>query len=131
MNVFGRLDLINLPANSRLVARYNYVSADQDVFGFAMKYNNNLLGQLWSNFRQHARESVVGDGARYAAQMVLLLVQRLDRSAEFEAKFKHDNAELLYLCRQVVRRFEQAHELLDMQTAVEELESMLYEKEAE
>ncbi|MGH7616761.1 MAG: carboxypeptidase regulatory-like domain-containing protein, partial [Gemmatimonadaceae bacterium] len=32
-NLFARIDLINLPANSRLVARYNYAKADQDVFG--------------------------------------------------------------------------------------------------
>jgi hypothetical protein len=31
-NFFGRLDLINLPASSRLVARYNYVDAQQDIF---------------------------------------------------------------------------------------------------
>ncbi len=31
-NFFGRLDLINLPAASRLVARYNYVNAQQDIF---------------------------------------------------------------------------------------------------
>jgi hypothetical protein len=41
VNVFGRLDLINLPSNSRLVARYNYVSADQDVFG---NRSNTRLG---------------------------------------------------------------------------------------
>ena len=32
-NFFGRLDLINLPANSRLVMRYNYAGAKQDVIG--------------------------------------------------------------------------------------------------
>jgi hypothetical protein len=32
-NVFARFDLINLPANSRLVARYNYAGANQDVAG--------------------------------------------------------------------------------------------------
>ena len=32
-NVFARLDLINLPANSRLVARYNYAGANQDIPG--------------------------------------------------------------------------------------------------
>ena len=31
LNLFARADLINLPGNSRLVARYNYVSAKQDV----------------------------------------------------------------------------------------------------
>jgi hypothetical protein len=31
-NVFARLDLINLPASSRLVARYNYVQGQQDIF---------------------------------------------------------------------------------------------------
>jgi hypothetical protein len=30
-NLFARVDLINLPASSRLVARYNYVDARQDV----------------------------------------------------------------------------------------------------
>jgi len=30
-NMFARFDVLNLPANSRLVARYNYVSAKQDV----------------------------------------------------------------------------------------------------
>jgi hypothetical protein len=31
-NVFARVDLINLPASSRLVARYNYVDGQQDIF---------------------------------------------------------------------------------------------------
>lgn len=30
-NMFARVDLINLPASSRLVARYNYVNAQQDI----------------------------------------------------------------------------------------------------
>jgi hypothetical protein len=30
-NLFARLDLINLPKNSRLVARYNYVDGQQDI----------------------------------------------------------------------------------------------------
>src|SRR6266566_7351160 len=30
-NMFARLDLINLPKNSRLVARYNYVDGQQDI----------------------------------------------------------------------------------------------------
>ncbi|MGH7602387.1 MAG: carboxypeptidase regulatory-like domain-containing protein [Gemmatimonadaceae bacterium] len=30
-NMFARFDLINLPASSRLVARYNYVNAQQDI----------------------------------------------------------------------------------------------------
>src|SRR5262249_40539000 len=33
LNMFARVDVVNLPANSRLVARYNYVNAKQDVFG--------------------------------------------------------------------------------------------------
>lgn len=32
-NLFARIDFVNLPANSRLVTRYNYVSAKQDVAG--------------------------------------------------------------------------------------------------
>lgn len=31
-NMFARVDLINLPVNSRLVARYNYVDGQQDIF---------------------------------------------------------------------------------------------------
>jgi len=31
-NFFGRLDFLNLPANSRLVARYNFAGAETDVF---------------------------------------------------------------------------------------------------
>lgn len=31
-NFFGRIDVLNLPANSRLVARYNYAGAETDVF---------------------------------------------------------------------------------------------------
>ena len=31
-NMFARFDFVNLPFNSRLVARYNYVNAQQDVF---------------------------------------------------------------------------------------------------
>ncbi len=64
-NMFARFDLINLPANSRLVARYNYVSADQDVFGqrttsrLGLSNNgyqiddgtNSGLAQLFSNFQ--------------------------------------------------------------------------------
>ncbi|MDQ6769499.1 MAG: TonB-dependent receptor [Gemmatimonadota bacterium] len=63
-NMFGRLDLINLPANSRLVARYNYVNAQQDIFSRSISgrlqlsnngYNfssitNSYLTQLFSGF---------------------------------------------------------------------------------
>jgi hypothetical protein len=31
-NMFARVDLINLPVSSRLVARYNYVDGQQDIF---------------------------------------------------------------------------------------------------
>ncbi|HEY8852616.1 MAG TPA: carboxypeptidase regulatory-like domain-containing protein, partial [Gemmatimonadaceae bacterium] len=43
-NMFARLDLINLPLSSRLVARYNYVDAQQDVFSrspFRVNLSNN------------------------------------------------------------------------------------------
>ena len=63
-NLFARIDLVNLPSNSRLVARYNYVKADQDVFGnrsnsrLGLSNNgytisnstNSGLAQLFSNF---------------------------------------------------------------------------------
>lgn len=61
-NVFARLDLINLPASSRLVARYNYVNAQQDIFSRSPTrlnlsnngYNfrsttNSYLAQLFSS----------------------------------------------------------------------------------
>ncbi|HCU13231.1 MAG TPA: hypothetical protein DGB72_13995 [Gemmatimonadetes bacterium] len=43
-NMFARLDLINLPLSSRLVARYNYVDGQQDVFSrspFRINLSNN------------------------------------------------------------------------------------------
>jgi hypothetical protein len=61
-NMFARVDLINLPVNSRLVARYNYVDAQQDIFSRSATrlnlsnngYNfrsttNSYLTQLFSN----------------------------------------------------------------------------------
>jgi hypothetical protein len=63
-NMFARLDLINLPHNSRLVTRYNYAKAEQDIFGNRSNtrlglsnngYNfqsvtNSGLAQLFSDF---------------------------------------------------------------------------------
>jgi Carboxypeptidase regulatory-like domain len=61
-NVFARLDLINLPRSSRLVARYNYVDGQQDVLSRSPTritlsnngYNfrsttNSYLAQLFSS----------------------------------------------------------------------------------
>lgn len=48
-NLFARLDLINLPVSSRLVARYNYVDAQQDIFS---RSNSRLnLSNNGYNFR--------------------------------------------------------------------------------
>jgi len=48
-NLFARLDLINLPVSSRLVARYNYVDAQQDIFS---RSNTRLnLSNNGYNFR--------------------------------------------------------------------------------
>jgi hypothetical protein len=65
-NIFARFDLINLPASSRLVARYNYVNAQQDILsrsptvlslsnnGFNFKsVTNSYLTQLFSNFNNN------------------------------------------------------------------------------
>jgi hypothetical protein len=62
-NLFARLDLVNLPASSRLVARYNYVNAQQDILSRSPTvlslsnngYNfrsvtNSYLTQLFSTF---------------------------------------------------------------------------------
>jgi hypothetical protein len=61
-NFFGRIDFIDLPMNSRLLARYNYASAEVDVFsrtqsafkGTSNAYNfqsttNSGLAQLFTN----------------------------------------------------------------------------------
>jgi len=62
-NMFARFDLVNLPHNSRLVTRYNYVDAQQDIFSRSNTrlnlsnngYNfrsvtNSELAQLFSDF---------------------------------------------------------------------------------
>jgi hypothetical protein len=62
-NMFARFDLVNLPHSSRLVTRYNYVDAQQDVFSRSNTrlnlsnngYNfrsvtNSGLAQLFSDF---------------------------------------------------------------------------------
>ena len=62
-NFFGRIDVLNLPGNSRLVARYNYAGAETDVFSrfsnsfkaTSNAYNfrsvtNSGLAQLFTNF---------------------------------------------------------------------------------
>ncbi|MEO8334133.1 MAG: carboxypeptidase regulatory-like domain-containing protein [bacterium] len=73
-NFFGRIDVLNLPANSRLVARYNYAAAETDAFSrtaTAFKatsnaYNfqsvtNSGLVQLFSNLSNgSANELLVG-----------------------------------------------------------------------
>ncbi|HEX2692583.1 MAG TPA: carboxypeptidase regulatory-like domain-containing protein [Gemmatimonadaceae bacterium] len=73
-NVFARFDLINLPASSRLVARYNYVNGQQDILSRSPTvlslsnngYNfrsvtNSYLAQLFSNFNNStSNEFLVG-----------------------------------------------------------------------
>jgi hypothetical protein len=62
-NMFARFDLINLPASSRIVARYNYVNGQQDILSRSPTvlslsnngYNfqsvtNSYLAQLFSDF---------------------------------------------------------------------------------
>ena len=73
-NMFARLDFVNLPHDSRLVTRYNYVNAQQDnfsrsptrlnlssnAFNFQSKTNSGLV-QLFSSFsRGIANEALVG-----------------------------------------------------------------------
>jgi hypothetical protein len=72
-NMFARFDLINLPNNSRLVARWNYVNAQQDVFSRSNTrlnlsnngYNfqsvtNSGLAQLFSDFGRYSNELLTG-----------------------------------------------------------------------
>ncbi len=74
-NVFARFDLINLPANSRLVARYNFAGANQGVSnqrsatrlalsnnGYTINDNTNAgTAQLFSNFSNgNSNELTVG-----------------------------------------------------------------------
>jgi hypothetical protein len=74
-NMFARVDWVNLPANSRLVLRYNYVDAQQDILGTRSNttmvlsnngYNfrsttNNGLATLFSNFANgNSNELLVG-----------------------------------------------------------------------
>jgi hypothetical protein len=73
-NMFARLDFVNLPHDSRLVTRYNYVNAQQDIFSrSATRFNlsnngynfqsvtNSGLVQLFSNFSHGiANEALVG-----------------------------------------------------------------------
>jgi hypothetical protein len=63
-NMFARFDLLNLPANSRLVARYNFAGGNQDISnqrsttrlalsnnGYTINDNTNAgTAQLFSNF---------------------------------------------------------------------------------
>ncbi len=56
-NMFARLDLINLPHNSRLVTRYNYVNAQQDVLS---RGNTQLnLSNNGYNFRSVTNSGLV------------------------------------------------------------------------
>ncbi len=73
-NMFARLDFVDLPHDSRLVTRYNYVNAQQDIlsrsatrlnlsnngYNFQSKTNSGLV-QLFSSFsRGIANEALVG-----------------------------------------------------------------------
>jgi hypothetical protein len=73
-NMFARLDFVNLPHDSRLVTRYNYVNAQQDIFSrsatrvglsnngynFQSKTNSGLV-QLFTSFSHDiANEALVG-----------------------------------------------------------------------
>jgi len=73
-NMFARLDFVNLPHDSRLVTRYNYVNAQQDIlsrsatrlnlsnngYTFQSKTNSGLV-QLFSSFSKGiANEALVG-----------------------------------------------------------------------
>jgi hypothetical protein len=72
-NMFARFDLINLPKSSRLVARWNYVDAQQDIFSRSNTrlnlsnngYNfhsktNSGLAQLFSAFGNNSNEALFG-----------------------------------------------------------------------
>ncbi|HEY4954572.1 MAG TPA: carboxypeptidase regulatory-like domain-containing protein [Gemmatimonadaceae bacterium] len=73
-NMFARLDFISLPHDSRLVTRYNYVKAQQDILSRSATrlglsnngYNfqsvtNSYLGQLFTSFNHGiSNEALVG-----------------------------------------------------------------------
>lgn len=73
-NFFARLDFISLPHGSRLVTRYNYVKAQQDILsrsatrlslsnnGYRFQsVTNSYLGQLFTNFtRGISNEALIG-----------------------------------------------------------------------
>jgi hypothetical protein len=100
-NVFARIDLINLPANSRLVARYNYVSAKQDVAGtrsssrLALTNNgytitdatNSGTAQLFSTFGNGSSNELtagytnISDVRAVPLQAPFVLISRVTSSA--------------------------------------------------
>ncbi len=73
-NMFTRLDFVNLPGNSRLMTRWNYVKAQEDVFSRSATrvnlsnngYNfqsttNSGLAQLFTNFDNGtSNEAIIG-----------------------------------------------------------------------
>lgn len=97
-NFFGRLDMVNLPGNSRLVARYNFAGAETDVFSRSATafratsnaYNfrsvtNSGLAQLFSSFSSGAsNEALVGytiirDKRRTPISAPMVTVQNVPR----------------------------------------------------
>jgi hypothetical protein len=90
------------------------------------------LGHVWGAFRQRCGSSVSGFSTRAAAEMLSTVVQRMvAHQEEQRAKFTHDHAELLDLCQRLIRTFDGAQDVMDMQAAIEELDSMVYEIDKE
>ena len=81
-----------------------------------------------NRFMSHYGDRLNTNDLQAITRLVSEILATQSREA-FAAKVKKANAELLDLCQRLIRSFEHADDLEDIRSAVEELDSLLYEVE--
>lgn len=99
--------------------------AERTMTRFLMDYPH--LEPVWQAYRHRVREHVAGSALRETVRLIIGVARTTDVRKEMQDRFDHQHAELVDLCQRLVKAFDSARDVIDMQAAIEELDSMLYE----
>lgn len=97
---------------------------DQEAMALAMRYPG--IGPLWENFVQRGGHERTSKVARLFLQLIGQMLNLFSPEAA-KAEVVRSRKELVDLCERVVRAWDRANDKMDMQEAIEELDSLLYD----
>jgi hypothetical protein len=97
---------------------------DQEAMALAMRVPG--IGPLWENFIQRGGHERTSKMARLFLQVIGQMMNLFSPEAA-KAEVVRSRKELIDLCERVVRAWDRANDKMDMQDAIEELDSLLYD----